>query len=409
MSTPHDDFFDEPPAGGYGPEPGSGEPFSEFSGDPKGETAYTEAAAQPVEQESDGGAFGDETQASVTKCPNCGANMVYDSEKSALYCEHCDTTLSVDADNSEEQAFENLLRGDNAWGSESYVVRCENCGAQTVFEKGTIATACPFCGATNIVDSEELPGLRPNAVVPFRLGKENATERVKKWAHKKIFAPRRFRKSAKPEEMAGVYMPAFTFDANTFAVYRAVLGKYYYTTRRVNGRTERVRHTRYFTVSGHYSKMFDDVLVQATSQLDQKSLNALQPFNTNESKEYTQEYLSGFIATQCSKNGLACWEDAKKTMRSRLRNEILSRYTYDVVSSFDMNMQCSNITYKYMLLPVYVGHCNWRKKLYNFFVNGYNGKVTGKTPVSPVKVGVLVVFIAAVLVGLYFLYKYFSG
>lgn len=55
------------------------------------------------------------------------------------------------------------------------------------------------------------------------------------------------------------------------------------------------------------------------------------------------------------------------------------------------------MTYKYVLLPVYVGHSTWRQKLYNFFVNGETGKVTGKAPVSPLKVlGVVLLCAAAV-------------
>ena len=96
-------------------------------------------------------------------------------------------------------------------------------------------------------------------------------------------------------------------------------------------------------------------------------------------------------------------------MRGRLRSAILSGYSYDVVSSFHISMRCNDITYKYLLIPVYVGHCSWRKKLYNFFVNGVNGAVTGKAPTSPLKVTGLVVLGIAVIVGLYFLFRWFNG
>jgi len=79
-----------------------------------------------------------------------------------------------------------------------------------------------------------------------------------------------------------------------------------------------------------------------------------------------------------------------------------------VVSSFRISTQYYNITYKYVLLPVYVGHCKWRQKVYNFFVNGLNAKVTGKAPVSPLKVSILVVLGIALIVGLYFLFRYMS-
>ena len=170
-----------------------------------------------------------------------------------------------------------------------------------------------------------------------------------------------------------------------------------------------LRHVRYFTVRGNYAMAFDDVLVSASEKVDEGTLARLRSFNTNDSREYTQEYLSGYSASQYTKDGLTCWEEAKGIMRERLKSAILSGYSYDVVQSFNISMQCSNITYKYLLIPVYVGHCGWRKKLYNFFVNGVNGAVTGKAPVSPLKVTGLVILGIAVVVGLYFLYRYLSG
>ena len=377
----------------------------------------------PYDEDETRGAYGDEqaygavsaaseeieTDSEAIKCPACGANMVYDSQRGKLYCEHCGTEQAVEADHSEERAFEELLRGDGAWGAESRVLRCENCGARVVLDRREIATSCPFCGTTNIVEAEELPGLRPNAVVPFAIGKEAAAGNVKSWAKRKFFAPQKFRKGAKPENMNGVYIPAFTFDASTTSDYIGVLGKYYYRTRYRNGKPVRERYIKYFHVSGRFTSAFDDVLIQASDSIDQKSLNALQPFHTNDSKEYSREYLSGFTANQSAKDGLACWEEAKSVMRSRLRTQILSRYDYDVVRSFDFSMECRNITYKYILIPVYVGHCTWRKKLYQFFVNGLSGKVTGERPTSPVKVTVLIVLLIGVAVGLYFLWKYFAG
>ena len=351
----------------------------------------------------------DETRTDVTKCPACGANMVFDSGRGKLYCEHCGTEKDVDARRSEELAFETLLQNSHEWAAESYSFRCQNCGARGVVAKGEITQTCPYCGTSNIVEEEELPSLRPTAVVPFALDKEQAVGGVRKWARKRAFAPRRFRKSAKPDKMSAVYMPAFSFDSNTQSEYSAVLGKYYYTTRRVNGRVEQVRKIRYFRVRGHFEMGFDDVLIQASANIDQKSLNKLQPFNTNDSREYRAEYLSGYTANQTNKSGVQCWEEAKLVIRSRLQTAILRQYDYDVVSSFNISTQCYDITYKYLLLPVYVGHCPWHKKVYNFFVNGLNGRVTGKAPVSPLKVTALVVGIAAVIVGLYFLFRYFAG
>ncbi len=349
-----------------------------------------------------------ENRTAVMKCPACGADMIYDAESGKLLCEHCGTQKEIESKTSEELDFERLLTDKGGW-DESHVFRCENCGAQEVLDKNEIAKQCPFCGATNIVETSELPDIRPNAVVPFRVALKDAATAVKTWVRKRIFAPQKFRKSAKPEKMKGVYMPSFSFDSQTHSYYTAVLGKHYYVTRRVNGKTVQEQRTRYFTVSGNYEMFFDDVLIQASGTIDQKSLNKLQPFQTNDSREYTKEYLSGYTATQNTKSGLECWEEAKGVIGNRLQSAILSQYVYDVVSSFRISTQYSGITFKYILLPVYVGHCKWHTKIYNFFVNGLNGKVTGKAPISPLKVFITVLIAAGVIVGLYFLFRMYGG
>ena len=212
MQSPFSEF--DPPTGGEGDARPSdaGSPFSEFDeGTPAQEEtaasasapARTYAADEEVENATD-----------VTKCPACGANMVYDSVRGKLYCEHCDTVVEVRARTSEEQDFERLLSRTDEWGAETHVFRCENCGAQEVLADGEIAKKCPFCGTTNIVRTDELPGLRPNGVVPFSIAKDDAIRRVRRWARKKLFAPRRFRKEADPENVNGMYMPAFSFDTS---------------------------------------------------------------------------------------------------------------------------------------------------------------------------------------------------
>lgn len=407
MQSPFSEF--DPPTGGEGDARPSdaGSPFSEFDeGTPAQEEtaasasapARTYAADEEVENATD-----------VTKCPACGANMVYDSVRGKLYCEHCDTVVEVRARTSEEQDFERLLSRTDEWGAETHVFRCENCGAQEVLADGEIAKKCPFCGTTNIVRTDELPGLRPNGVVPFSIAKDDAIRRVRRWARKKLFAPRRFRKEADPENVNGMYMPAFSFDTSADAWYSGVLGKYHYRTKRVNGRTVQERYLVTFPIRGNYSMFFDDILIQASDKIGQKSLNALQPFDTNESKEYRKEYLSGYTAGQYSKDGLACWEEAKGVIHGRLRSAILAGYHYDTIVSFNLDFHCRNTTYKYLLLPIYVGHCSWKKKLYHFFVSGHNGKVTGKAPVSPLKVGIAVLLGAAVVAGLVFLFLWLNG
>ena len=345
------------------------------------------------------------------KCPECGAEMVFSPEKSALECPYCGNTVAVDfSQTSKERDFSELFNVADKWGGETHVFRCNNCGAKEVLSKNEIAKVCPFCGTTNIVVTDELSGLKPNGIVPFAIDKKTAAAKVKTWAKRKLYAPRAFKKSVTPEGIAGTYNPAFTFDADAFVVYRGVLGKHYTVTRTVNGKTVTETRTRYFNIGGTFDMRFDDILIQASEKISQRDINKLRPFDTNESNEYSTEFLHGFSAQQYEKSGEECWTEARRLIEQIVKSRILAKYDYDVIQSYSQRVETNNVTYKYLLLPIYVGHCKWKKKLYNFFVNGHNGNVTGKTPVSAVKVLITVLIGLGIVVGLGLLFYYlFSG
>ena len=341
-----------------------------------------------------------ENETEIAKCPGCGAKMEFDPSKQKLLCPYCGTTSDIEDKSSSELNFLEMVNTEqNNWGSETHVFRCNNCGAKEVLSKHEIAKECPFCGTTNIVVTEELSGLKPNAIVPFQITKEKAVEIATKWARKKFFAPSAFKKSAHPEKVKGTYSPAFTFDTQTRSSYYGRLGKYYYRTVRRNGKIERIREVRYFHVTGNFDMFFDDILIQASNKIEQKDLDKMRPFDTNESKEYTTEYLHGYVAQSNDKNCEDCWQVAKGIAYSQIKRRILAKYTYDVVDYFNVTTNFDKITYKYVLLPVYVGGCSWKQKVYNFFVNGKNGKITGKTPVSWLKIAALVLLGIAITAG----------
>ncbi len=336
---------------------------------------------QPIEEGTD-----------TAKCPACGAEMVFSPEEQQLSCPYCGCVEQIDFNKtSSEIALERIFtQKNNEWGEETHVFRCNNCGAKEVIDSTEIAKECPFCGTTNVTKIEELSGLRPNGVVPFQIDAKSATNSVIAWARKKFFAPRAFKKSVKPEKIKGIYMPAFTFDTNTFTSYVGRLGKYYTRTIRSNGKLRTIRELRYFSISGTFNMRFDDVLIQANNRIKQQEIEKICPFDTNQSNEYSSVFLHGYSAQSNERSGEECWEQAKGFVFSQIRSRILAKYDYDVVDFFNPQTSCLDVTYKYLLLPIYVGHCNWKSKLFNFFVNGKNGRVTGKTPVSALKIALMV-------------------
>ncbi|MDR0854757.1 MAG: hypothetical protein LBN25_00120 [Christensenellaceae bacterium] len=320
------------------------------------------------------------------KCPSCGASLEFNPDKGVLYCTHCSTEVPFSSSKSNENALDDLFNVAPQWSAETKTFTCPNCGAKEIVGKDEIAKTCAFCGTPFVVEKSEISGMKPQAVVPFKFGTEKAIVKVKEWAKKKFYAPKTFKNDLTTENVRGLYQPAYTFDSHTQTSY---YGRLYrnetYTVKQGKNYVTKTRRV-YFNISGNYSHFFDDMLIYASDTIPQKTVSKLEPFGTNNSEKYNDSFLHGYSATQYKLQGQTAWSMAKNKMETAIERAILSRYTYSGVSYFHKKVHHNAPSYKYLLLPIYIGHFNFQQKLYNFFINGETGKITGKYPKSPLKV-----------------------
>lgn len=380
-----------------------GQPPISDENEPQTAHSWEDEAGKEIEKTTD-----------VIKCPSCGANMRFAPERQAMFCDYCETVIDFNKSQKiSERDF--LLESSDTddWSEDTVVIRCNNCGNSEVISKTDIARVCPFCGTSNIIESNELPGIKPGVVLPFTLSKLQCLETVKKWFKKKFFVPTKLRKSFDVGSLNGVYTPVWSFDSNTVSKYQGRLGKYY--TRRVhNGKNSyTVTEIKYFRVSGTVNRNFDDILIEAGPLLDTQKFEQLRPFDRNCAVEYDKKYLSGFTANHYDKDIHVSFKEAKKIMDDKIRSEIISSYHADVVDFLNVNTYHSNVKFKYMLMPVWVGRYDYMKKNYNFYVNGNSGKTIGKVPRSGWKIlrfiSILGACIAALAVGGYYLYDWLQS
>lgn len=346
-------------------------------------------------------------EADVFKCHGCGANMQYNPTTQKLVCEHCGSEVDITADsNVTERDFTELT--DHKWSETNLkTVRCDNCGATEMINQDEIATLCPFCSSPLVIEKKCIDTVRPDSLIPFEVSKDRALYECKRWLKKRFFAPSKFKKNININTIKGVYYPIWTFDSTTDTVYAGVLGKNYTTTTRDskgNLRTE--VHVRYFNVSGTRRNYFDDVTVNGAQTIPDKFLNKIQPFPKNKYVVYSSEFLAGFFANNYTIDPYTAFKTAENRMRETIRQQIIASYNADVVSYLNMNMNHVGKSFKYMLMPVYLTATKYKDKLYNQYINGSTGKVSGKAPVSPWRVTLVSVLIAAVAVGIAFLLKY---
>ncbi len=216
------------------------------------------------------------------------------------------------------------------------------------------------------------------------------------WLGRLWFAPNGLKQYArKGRKMDGIYVPYWTYDADTRSQYSGERGTVYYETRRVvrDGKAVNVQvaRVRWRPKRGRVARAFDDVLVLASKSLPKHFTDALAPWDLSHLEPYTPEYLAGFRA-----EGYAvALEDGFLEARAYMDNVIHRDVRFDIGGDrqriHQVQTQVSDVTFKHILLPVWVAAYKYRGETYRFVVNGSTGKVQGERPYSNIKIAFAVI------------------
>lgn len=346
-------------------------------------------------------------------CDQCGADLRFDPGSDQLICDHCGNTHAItegpwSGGSLQELDFRSAIAGDMPEDEieETRVVACPNCGAQTAFDETIHAAECPFCATPVVTDTGLHRHIKPKGLLPFALDEGQARGKMTDWLGSLWFAPNGLQDYArKGRTLSGIYVPYWTFDADTKSQYTGARGKHHYETKTVmrDGKREqvRVRKTKWHNVSGRVARFFDDVLILGSRSLPKQYTDALEPWDLSAMEPYQPEYLAGFRAEGYTVE----LEEAFKEARVRMDRIIHRDVKFDIggddqrVSSVDTKI--GTLTFKHVLLPVWMAAYKYRGKTYRFVVNGRTGRVQGARPYSAIKItiAILLGLIVAACVG----------
>lgn len=356
-------------------------------------------------------------------CPQCGADVVWHPGSKRLRCDYCGFQQDVapsGAANSgaavtaaatgpisgapevpsarfvgERKLADGLAQGgDLGWGAERKAVRCTKCGALETFEPGVAAKACGFCGSPAVVEAPTDANLvRPEGVLPFTVAKNDALQRFRGWLSSLWFRPSNLKERAAVSGIQGIYIPFWTFDADSRSEWSAEAGY-----RRGSGKNARVewRHA-----SGTLDHRFDDLPLPASQGIDAATARELEPFPTAELVAYDPSYLSGFLAEEYAVGLAEAQTLARQRMDETLREACRSEVPGDECRNLRVSTVYSHWHYKSGLVPVWIAAYVYQGKSFRYVVNGATGKATGTAPWSWVKIG-FAVLAALIVLGLIF-------
>lgn len=340
------------------------------------------------------------------KCPNCGATVTYDPETLSMTCEFCGYSRSLPKPEEAGNANQEIdfasakIRQKKDWGAQKKNIVCQACGGSTMYDMNDTAAVCPFCGSTSVMpvdDDEDV--MAPGGVVPFEVSREKAATLFKSWLKGKFFAPNAAKKSCKADEFSGIYLPYWTFDSQTTSTYTAQYGKDYYVKDKDGNR---VKKTRWYPCRGIYEEFIDDQVVYASSKTKDPYIKSVSKFDFTKLRDYDPQFVAGFAAERYSVGLDDGWVEAQKiikqTLDSNISSQIRKKYNADQVRSLIFSTTHDNVTFKYLLAPIWISNFKYNNKVYNFVVNGQTGKIAGNSPVSKLKVFLTILAIVAVII-----------
>jgi DNA-directed RNA polymerase subunit RPC12/RpoP len=340
-------------------------------------------------------------------CKQCGAKVAFDPAHRSLTCPYCGFVEKIEPAAHEEIAEHDLdaaLSKQADFGQtiegRSSQVRCVGCGAIVLLEDKVATDNCPFCGNALENKPETAKGMvLPESLLPFAIDSRKAIGAFNEWINTRWFAPNDLKRLANLGQLSGVYVPFWTYDSMTYTAYYGERGDDYWETEHYTEtdsqgntvtKTRQVRKTRWTRVSGEVDHFFDDVLVCASKSLPNEFVNKLHPWDLKDLEGFKSEFLAGFKTERYAVGLAEGFATAKEMMEAEIRILCQQDIGGDHQRLISLKTQHVGVTFKHLLLPIWLAVYRYQNRTYRILVNARTGGVTGSRPYSAWKIAGLV-------------------
>ena len=325
------------------------------------------------------------------KCPNCGGRLEFNSDVQQMKCPFCDSVVDVSSLRDKDTVLNDEPEDSADWTSGAggewaagetdgmRVFVCQSCGGEIIGDAVTGATTCPYCDNPVVMAGSFSGALKPDYVIPFKLDKEAAKAALTKHLKGKKLLPKSFRSQNHIDEIKGIYVPFWLFDADVNAD--------------VHFKTTKVRHwsdaryeyteTSYFDVLRAGDLSFDRVPADGSSKMADDLMESIEPYDFAGAVPFQTAYLSGYLADKYDVDENANRPRVQARMRHSTETEFRKTVTgYSSVSLENSRARFYNGKTKYALYPVWILNTTWRDQTYTFAMNGQTGKFVGNLPMD---------------------------
>lgn len=370
-----------------------------------------------------GGQQVDAGKGRIFPCDECGADLVFAIGTLSMKCPFCGTEKTIEVAETgpmperDYNAMIETLRNQKLQGvtdidhaESEHAVRCNSCGGEVIFQGTLTSTDCPYCACPLQRDKiHDAPHRIPvDGVLPFQIAEAAAAARLRDWVKSLWWAPNEFLRQGAQGKFNGVYLPYYTYDSLTYTRYTGQRGDHYYVTVGSGKDQRQERRTRWSSRSGEFQRFFDDVLIVATTVQNKALLESLEPWPLEKCIPYTPQVLAGLFARTYDVSLEEGFALARQRMDAALTTDIRQRIGGDEQRISSQRTDYNSVTFKHLLLPVWLMAYRYKDKPYRVVINAVTGEVSGERPYSLFKILSAILLVAA-LVGGFFLLKNGGG
>ena len=330
------------------------------------------------------------------KCPNCGGAVKFDSSIQNMKCPYCDAQFEIAALEEYQKEIAVQEKDNFGWDGKNDIQEwdenelndltqgaCPSCGSELIGDKNTAAMICPNCGNTQIVLRRLTGLLKPDYVIPFKLEKKDATDALKKFYTGKKLLPDCFNKENRIGSIQGVYLPFWLFDANADGLVRYKASK----TKAWSDSNYNYTKTDHYSVVREGKLSFEKIPVDGSVKMDDDYMDAIEPFNYAEMKDFQTAFLSGYIAEKYDVDADASKERAGQRIKASVESEFAKSVTgYSSVRKESSSVSVNDGKVSYSFFPAWVLNTKYKNENYMFLMNGQTGRLVGRLPADNGKI-----------------------
>ena len=326
------------------------------------------------------------------KCPCCAGKLEFNTGVQKMKCPYCESEFDIKTVVEFNEAAQNASGGEMKWeiqaGGEWHegetagmgVYTCQSCGGEIVADSTTGASKCPYCDSPVVMTGSFAGDLKPDYVIPFKLDKKAAKEALNKHLEGKRLLPKVFREQNHIDEIKGVYVPVWLFDAGADAniMYKAE------KVRRWSDNNFNYVETSYYSVVRAGKIAFELVPVDGSSKMADELMESIEPFDFHkDAVEFQTAYLSGYLADRYDVTAEDSIARANERIKKSTENAFAATVNgYDTFNTESSKIDLNNSKAKYALYPVWLLNTTWNGNKYTFAMNGQTGKFVGDLPVD---------------------------